>query len=255
MNISLVQIFGAVLTIGVRLSGLMLFAPFFGSVVIPMRVKAILVLSLTALLYPMTASKIPPMTISQWPMMVFSELVIGIGVGVVTNIVFDGVQMAGQILSVQMGYSLVNILDPQTQVESTVVATFHQMIAMLIFLRLNVHFWLLRAISRSFDYLPPASGHVTGAFTTAIFRAGADVFTVGIQIAAPVLSATLLADIALGLLGKASPQLPLMLLGPAIKSILGILVLISALKYWPALFENLFLRSIQQTDHILHLAQ
>lgn len=255
MNISLIQIFGAVLTIGVRLTGLMLFAPFFGSVAIPMRVKAILVLALTALLYPMTAAKIPQMAISQWPMMVFSELAIGVALGVVTNIIFDGVQMAGQILSVQMGYSLVNILDPQTQVESTVVATFHQMIALLIFLRLNVHFWILRAVSRSFDYLPPASGRVNAAFTSAAFQAGADVFTVGIQIAAPVLSATLLADIALGLLGKASPQLPLMLLGPAVKSILGILILISALKYWPPLFESLFLRSIEQADHILHLAQ
>jgi flagellar biosynthetic protein FliR len=187
--------------------------------------------------------------------MVFSELLIGVALGVKTNIVFDGVQMAGQVLSVQMGYSLVNILDPQTQVESTVVATFHQTIAMLIFLRLNVHFWILRALARSFDYLPPASGHFGAAFTSAALEAGASVFSIGIQIAAPVLSATLLADIALGLLGKASPQLPLMLLGPAVKSILGLLILISALKYWPNLFEHLFLNSMTVTDHILHLAR
>jgi flagellar biosynthetic protein FliR len=255
VNISLVQVFGALLTIGVRLTGIMLFAPFFGSTAIPVRVKAILVLALTALLYPMISGKIPQMRISQWPMVVFSELLIGLAVGVATNIVFDGVQMAGQVLSVQMGYSLVNILDPQTQVESTVVATFHQTIAMLIFLRLNVHFWILRAVAHSFDYLPPFSGHFSGAFVTAALSAGAEVFSIGIQIAAPVLSATLLADIALGLLGKASPQLPLMLLGPAVKSILGLLILISALKYWPNLFENLFLRSIYQADRLLHFAQ
>jgi flagellar biosynthesis protein FliR len=255
MNISLVQIFGALLTISIRLTGIMLFAPFFGSVVIPARVKAVLVLTMTALLYPMISANIPQMTISQWPMMVFSELSIGIAVGVATNIVFDGVQMAGQVLSVQMGYSLVNILDPQTLVDSTVVATFHQTIAMLIFLRLNVHFWILRALARSFDYLPPASGHFGAAFTTAVLQAGASVFTIGIQIAAPVLSATLFADIALGLLGKASPQLPLMLLGPAVKSVLGLLILSSALKYWPDLFETLFLRSTATADHLLHLAR
>jgi flagellar biosynthesis protein FliR len=255
MNISLVQIFGALLTISIRLTGIMLFAPFFGSVVIPARVKAVLVLTMTALLYPMISANIPQMTISQWPMMVFSELLIGIAVGVATNIVFDGVQMAGQVLSVQMGYSLVNILDPQTLVDSTVVATFHQTIAMLIFLRLNVHFWILRALARSFDYLPPASGHFGAAFTTAVLQAGASVFTIGIQIAAPVLSATLFADIALGLLGKASPQLPLMLLGPAVKSVLGLLILSSALKYWPDLFETLFLRSTATADHLLHLAR
>jgi len=154
-----------------------------------------------------------------------------------------------------MGYSLVNILDPQTQVESTVVATFHQTIAMLIFLRLDVHLWILRALAHSFDYLPPSSGHFGAGFTSAALEAGASVFAIGIQIAAPVLSATLLADIALGLLGKASPQLPLLLLGPAIKSMLGLLILISALKYWPNLFERFFLNSMVVTDHLLHLAR
>ncbi len=255
MSISLVQVFGALLTIGVRLTGIMLFAPFFGSVVIPARVKAVLVMAFTALLYPMLSPMMPHVAISQWPMIAFGELMIGVAVGVATNIVFDGVQMAGQVLSVQMGFSLVNILDPQTQVESTVMATFHQTIALLIFLRLNVHFWILRALARSFDYLPPSSGHFGAGFTAAVLQAGSSVFSIGIQIAAPVLSATLVADLALGLLGKASPQLPLILLGPAVKSVLGILILISALKYWPGIFEHLFINSMNQADHILHLAQ
>jgi flagellar biosynthetic protein FliR len=255
MNISLVQVFGALLTIGVRLTGIMLFAPFFGSVAIPDRVKAVLVMALTALLYPITAVKLPPLTIAQWPLMVFSELLIGVALGIATNIVFDGVQMAGQVLSVQIGYSLVSILDPQTLAESTVVATFHQTIAMLIFLRLNVQFWILRALVHSFDYLPPSSGHFGAAFTTAALQAGAAVFVIGVEIAAPVLSATLFADVALGVLGKASSQLPLMLLGPAVKSILGLLLLISALKYWPNTFETLFVHSISTADRLLHLAR
>jgi flagellar biosynthesis protein FliR len=255
MNISLVQVFGALLTIGVRLSGIMLFAPFYGSVAIPARVKAVLVMALTALLYPIIAGKMPQLSIAQWPLMVFSELLIGVALGIATNIVFDGVQMAGQVLSIQMGYSLVSILDPQTLAESTVVATFHQTIAMLIFLRLNVQFWILRALARSFDYLPPASGHFGAAFTTAALQAGASVFSIGVQIAAPVLSATLFADVALGLLGKASSQLPLMLLGPAVKSILGLLILISALKYWPNIFETLFVNSMGTADRLLHLAR
>jgi len=78
MNISLIQVFGALLAIGVRLTGILLFAPFFGSVVIPARVKVVLVVALTAMLYPMTASKIPQMSMSQWPMLVLSELMIGL---------------------------------------------------------------------------------------------------------------------------------------------------------------------------------
>jgi flagellar biosynthetic protein FliR len=255
MNITLVQIFGALLTISVRLTGLMLFAPFFGSAAIPARVKAILVLGLTAMLYPLLSQRIPNVLVSQWPMLVFRELVTGMALGIATNIVFDGVQMAGQILSIQMGYSLITILDPQTQADSTVVATFHQLIALLIFLRLNVHLWMLHALARSFDYLPPASGHIQEQFVTALLRAGASVFSIGVQIAAPVLAATLFADIALGLLGKASPQLPLILLGPAVKSILGIIVLMSALELWPDLFQNMFMHSLVTADRLLHLAQ
>ena len=163
--------------------------------------------------------------------------------------------MAGQILSVQMGYSLINILDPQTLVDSTVVATFHQTIAMLIFLRLNVHFWILRALAHSYEYLPPSTGHFRPAFTSGALEAGASVFAIGVQIAAPVLAATLFADITLGLLGKASPQLPLLLLGPAVKSVLGLVILISAIKYWPDLFERLFLNAMVTADHLLHAAR
>lgn len=254
MHISLIQIFGILLTIGARVTGMMLFAPFFGSAAIPARIKAVLVAALTALLYPMTAAKIPVLNISQWPLTFFTELLIGAALGIATNLIFDGIQMAGQILSVQMGYSLVNILDPQTQVDSTVVATFHQTIAMLIFLRLNVHLWILRGVAHSFDYLPPASGHIRASFMAATVHACAGIFSIGLQIAAPVLCATVFADLAMGLLGKASPQLPLMLLGPAVKSLLGLSVLFCALKYWPDQFERLFLRSIGLADQILHLA-
>ncbi len=252
MEIPLIQIIGALLMIGVRISGLMLFAPFFGSMVIPARIKAVLVLALTFLLYPMLKTQLPQTTMSQWPQLVFSELLVGLAVGIATTLVFDAVQMAGQVLSVQMGYSLVNILDPNTQIQSTVVATFHQTLAMLIFLRLDVHLWLLRAIGNSFAFLPPGSAHLSAGFTRGVVGAGASVIEVGVQIAAPVLSATLLADIVLGLLGKASPQLPLMLLGPAIKSVLGLCVLMAALKYWPDMFRTLFMRSMSYSDQLLH---
>lgn len=255
IDIPFLRVIEAFLFISVRLSGLMLFAPFFGSSVVPPRIKAALVVALSFVLYPLVSPHFPLMPLSHWPVVVLGELMVGSAIGIATSIVFDAVQMAGQVLSVQMGYSLVNILDPNTQVESTVMAMFHQMIAMLIFLRLGVQFWLLRAVGNSFSYLPPGSAHLNGAFTRTILSAGSVVIEVGVQIAAPVLSATLLADLVLGLLGKASPQLPVMLLGPPIKSVLGLLVLIAALRYWPDMFRTLFLRSMAYSEQLLHLAR
>ena len=254
-TIPFLNIISGFLFIGVRLSGLMLFAPFFGSDAMPARVKAGLVLALSFVLYPMVAPRFPVFSLAQWPLLVFGELLVGASIGIATSLVFDAVQMAGQVLSVQMGYSLISILDPQTQAESTVMATFHQALAMLIFLRLDVHLWILRAIGDSFTYLPPGSAHLSPAFVRTALGAGAAVFSIGLQLAAPVLSATFLADLVLGLLGKASPQLPVMLLGPAIKSMLGILVLIGTLKYWPDMFRGLFLNAIGLGEQLLHLAR
>ena len=236
------------------MSGLMLFAPFFGSATVPPRIKAVLVIAITAILYPVYSPHLPAVTMSHWPVLVASETLVGIGMGVATNIVFEGVLIAGQVLSVQMGYSLVNILDPTTQVDSTVIAFLHQSIAMLIFLALDVHHWILRAVAHSFEYLPPGSATVNPLFVQGLLHEGAVVLELGIQIAAPVLSATLLADIVLGLMGKASPQMPLMLLGPAIKSMLGVLILGVTMRFWPHLFERYFSESIVYTEHLLHLA-
>jgi len=254
IEIALIPAITAALTIGVRLTGLMLFAPFFGSSIIPVRVKAVFVIALTALLFPSVEHAIVVPTLAGWPMLIITEFLIGVGMGIATNIVFDAVQLTGQILGVQMGYSLVNILDPQSQVDTTVVAVFYQSIVMLLFLRMDVHYWLLRAVGNSFLYLPPGTAHLSGLFTRAVFQIAGDIFGLGVQIAAPVLSATLAADVVLGLLGKASPQMPLMLLGPAVKSLLGIVILAVTLKYWPELFRRLFLESMLKGEQLLHLA-
>jgi flagellar biosynthetic protein FliR len=254
IEIPLLTIITKLLTIGVRLSGLMLFAPFFGSVVIPARVKAILVLALTLILYPVVGQVIDPRVITNWPLVIVTEFMVGAGMGIATNIVFEAVQLSGQVLGMQMGYSLVNLLDPQTQVDTTVMATFYQSIVMLLFLRMDVHYWLLRAVGNSYRDVPPGTAHLSGLFTFSVVTAVGQVFSLGVQIAAPVLSATLAADIILGLLGKASPQMPLMLLGPAVKSMLGILVLIATLKYWPDLFRRLFMDAMANGERIFHLA-
>ena len=255
MEISLTNVIGPLLMIGLRVSGLMLFAPFFSSGVIPVRMKIALVITITAVLYPVYSPRLPAFATSQWPMIVASEMLVGIAIGLATNAVIEAAQLAGQVLSIQMGYSLVNILDPNTQVENTVVSIFHQGVALLIFVVLGVHRWVIRAVAQSFDYLPPGTATLNPLLSKILLHEGAVVIELGMQIAAPVLAATLLADLVLGLLGKASPQMPLMLMGPAIKSMLGVLLLAATIGFWPHLFEKYFTQSIGYTEQLLHLAR
>lgn len=255
MKLNLDSLIVPMLTVGLRVSGLMLFAPLFGSAAIPTRIKAVLVIAVTAVLYPALAARVAVVSVPQWPLVVVHELVVGIALGIAANLVFDAVQLAGQVLSIQMGYSLVNILDPQTQVESTVVAMFHQTIAMLVFLSLNVHHALLRVVAKSFEYLPVGAANIRPLFTSAVLKIGGSVFSLGMQIAAPVLAATLVADLVIGLMGKASPQMPLMLLGPAVKSMLGVAVLLGVIRYWPELLDRWFFNSLTYAGHLLRLAR
>jgi len=254
MEIPLAKILGAIMIIGLRVSGLMVFAPFLSNAVIPPRIKVILVMAVTAVLYPIYAPRLETLDLSKWPIIVGTETMLGVAIGVATYAVFEAVLVAGQMLSIQMGYSLVNILDPTTQVESTVVALFHQSMALLIFLSLNVHHWILRAVAHSFEYLPPGTVTVNPRFTQVLLHEGAIILELGVQIAAPVLAATLLMDLILGLLGKSSPQMPLMLLGPAVKSMLGVFILTMTIGFWPCVFEKYFGQSISYMEQVLHLA-
>jgi len=243
---------GAV-TVGLRVSGILVFAPFLGSASIAPRIKAGLALALTALLYPVCGRQLDFSALS-WVRMMAGETMLGLLIGLAVNLVFEAAQVAGNILGVQMGYSLVNLIDPQTQVETPVLSLLHQTIVLLIFLHFNVHHWLLRGVARSYAYLPAGTAFPTGLAGGALLQAAGSIWLVGIQIAAPALAATVLADFALAFLGKASPQLPIMLMGMSVKSMLGMVALIGSLAYWPRLFEGHFSHSIELCERLLRLA-
>jgi len=245
---------GALFT-GARVSGLMVFCPFLGSDAVPIPLKAGLALLLTLILHPLHGPVRLALTSWQWVQVGLSEVVIGLVLGLVANFLFEAALMAGQILGVQIGYSLANVFDPQTQADTPVLSEFHRLAALLIFLQLDVHHWLLRALVRSFTYLPPGAASATLAMATGLLHAAGGIFLAGVQIAAPSLVATLVADMALGFLGKASPQLPVLFIGLAVKNLVGLAVLIAAIAYWPRMFSQEFARAIRVAEGLLHLAR
>jgi flagellar biosynthesis protein FliR len=245
---------GAVFT-GARVSGLMVFCPFLGSDAVPSPVKAGLTLLVTFLLHPLHGPATLALGSWQWAEVAAGEIMIGLMLGLVANFLFEAALMTGQILGVQIGYSLANVFDPQTQADTPVLSVFHQMAALLIFLHLDVHHWLLRALVGSFAYLPPGGVAVTLAAASGLFHAAGGIFLAGVQIAAPSLVATLVADMALGFLGKASPQLPVLFIGLAVKNLVGLAVLMAAMAYWPRVFNQQFAQGIHAAERILHLAR
>lgn len=253
-GLDLNQLLAAMVFTGARVSGLMVFCPFLGSNAIPASLKAALTLLITALIYPLHGPLQLDLRSWQWAGIVCSELVIGLVLGLAANFMMEAPMMAGQILGVQMGYSLASLFDPQTQADTPVLGELHRLAALFIFLQMDVHHWLLRAVTKSFAYLPAGAVPSTYGAVNGLLHAAGGVFLAGVQIAAPGLVATLLADVALGFLGKASSQLPVLFIGLAVKNLLGLVVLLGVVAYWPHRFSQGFADSIVIAERLLHLA-
>lgn len=252
-TIHLESVISAALLIGVRVSGLMLFAPFLGSESLPAQIKIALTVGLTILLYPVYRPLPVAGDTLSWVGIVSGELLVGLMLGLAVQFVVEAAQIAGQLIGVQAGYSLVTLLDPQTQADTPVMATFNQLFAVLIFLQLNVHHWLLRGLASSFVYLPAGQTLSKLRSSGSLLQAAGSLWLVGVQLAAPVVVATLLVDLTLGFLSKASPQLPVLFVGLSLKNLVALAVLVGTLLLWPRLLEARFASGIALGERLLHL--
>jgi len=255
LELDLEAILSRSLLIGVRLGSLLVFAPFFSNTAVSPRIKAGLTIILTALLYPVYPALPLPLGWPAWLSLMSSEFLVGLMMGLTLQFIFDGLRLAGQLAGFQLGFSLANLIDPQSQVDTPVLSVFHQSIALLIFLQFDVHHWLLRGMGKSFEYLPPGTAVASLGVTEELLRLAGGMFVIALQVAAPVLLATMITDVALGFLGKASPQLPILFVGLSIKSLVGFTVLMGTVAYWPNVLERHFLGGIQSLERVLHLAQ
>ena len=232
----------------------MLFSPGLSNSAVPVRTIAAFVVLGVVLLWPVVP--VPQMHVStlHWTGIALNELLIGIIVGLLLNFVFDAAQFAGQILGMQMGFSLATMIDPQSQADSAVLSVFYQTIVLLIFFALDVHQWILRALVSSFYYLPAGHSVLTLGRVEAVLHTASAIWVLGLQIAAPALIATVIADFVLAFIGKASPQLPVLFVGLSIKSVLGMLITVAAMAAWPRFFSLQFANAIRWSEQTLHLA-
>lgn len=242
----------AALLVGLRVGGLMLSAPFLSHPAIPPSQKVGLTLALTAMLYPVCGNAALRPGHAGLMEMAVLETGLGLLLGFAAQFVVEGAQLAGQLVGFQAGYSLVTLLDPQTQADTPVMSSFFSLLAVLFFLQLGVDHWLLRSLAGSFTYLP--AGAALSRLTTGagLLQAAGGIWRLGMQLAAPVVAATLVVDVALAFLAKASPQMPVLFVGLSVKSMLSLLVLAGALWLWPQILGNRFAAAVSLGERVLH---
>jgi len=240
---------------GSRVTGLLVVAPFLGSAAIPPRIKIGLAFLLSWFMVPLVPAAAAVLSAPALVVLLLGEFAIGFLLGFTLQLIFEAGQIAGQVCGIQMGYSLASIVNPDnSQADSAVLSTFYELIVLLLFIQLSVPHWLLRGLARSFEYLPPGHFSLTWPALSALLEFVAGMWVAGLQIAAPVLVASLFADVALGFVGKASPQLPVLFVGISLKNLLGLALLCGAVAYWPRFFDARFGRALDASERILKLA-
>lgn len=234
----------------VRVSGMLVFAPFFSSSALPARTKAVLALAIAFLLAPLVAT-LPNAHAEIGFAALLGELAVGLVYGLTLALVQEMLLFAGQIAGVQFSFSLVNLLDPSTHIETPLLGDLFQLLGTLVVIAAGLDRILLASLVRSFRAVPLGTYGLAPATAMAIVRAAGGVFLAGVELAAPVLAATILVEVAVALVGRLSPQLPVMSLTVPLKSLTGFAVLAGSIALWPRFIEGRFASLLDLAERLI----
>jgi flagellar biosynthetic protein FliR len=223
----------------VRVSGMVAFAPFFSSTALPIRARAVLVGAIAFLLAPLV-STLPGAHVAIGFSALIGELAVGLVYGLVLALLNEMLLFAGQIAGLQFSFSLVNLMDPASSIQTPLMGELFQLMGTLVVIGAGLDRIVLASMVRSFRVAPLGSYAIAPTTALAIVRAAGGIFLAAVELAAPVLAATMLVEIAVSLLGKLSPQLPVMNLTVPLKTLTGFVILSGSLALWPRFIEARF---------------
>ena len=227
----------------VRTAAMIFFIPFLGARNVPRVFKIGLALLISLIL--ITVVKIDAAIISADLLTltagIAGEIIIGFTIGLIAKLVFSAMEMAGELIGFQMGFSIVNVIDPQTSTHVPIIGQFHTILATLIFLTINAHHLFIAAIAESFTLVPPMRLALTNQMFAGIVTLSRDIFVLAIRIGAPVIVALFIANIALAIISKTMPQMNVMMVGFPITIAGGLLIMVLSIP----LFANLVQRSFE----------
>ena len=224
-----------------RILGLIASAPVFNNASLPMRIRLALGLAVTLALAP-ALPPLPPIAPASWAglAILLQQGLIGIALGFTLRVVFAGIDLAGEMIGLQMGLGFAVFYDPQNATQMPIVAELAGLLALLIFLALNGHLMTLALLAESFTTLPIGPAPFPAAGWETLLRWSSAIFSIGVMLALPLISALLVANIALGVLTKVAPTLNLFAVGFPVTLMAGFAVLALSMPYFAPALEGLF---------------
>ena len=223
-----------------RVGALVLFVPILGSRQVPSSMKIGFILFLSIAIFPLVEGRpLPePRGIFDLAIFLISDVTIGLGIAFITRLIFTAVQIAGTVVDFQMGFGVVNVIDPQTDTQVSVTAQFHNIIAVLIFLAVDAHHFIIQAIVESFFIINPAEinfASITPEYMLYLFSA---TFTTAVKIAAPIMAILFFLSVGLGLVARTVPQMNVFIVGFPLQIGVGLLMVGLSISFFNMLVQQ-----------------
>ena len=239
LRIDTVWLIGTLL-LAARVAAATMLTPIFGPTQIPGPVRVMISLALAAFLVLAVPVTLPPIeTATDLAVATLGELLIGASLAFGFLAAYAATQIAGRVLDIQFGYGAASVLNPTTQTPAPLIGTVFGMAAVAVFLAMDGHHVLLRALALSVETYPP------GQFASDLdlsehLKFSSVMFTFGLALAAPVMFSLLLADIALAVMARSMPQLNVFVLSFSVKIVLGLIGLAMSVQLSGATLTALF---------------
>ncbi|HHY71263.1 MAG TPA: flagellar type III secretion system protein FliR [Thermoanaerobacterales bacterium] len=209
-----------------RCSSFLMLTPVFGRREIPAHVKIGLSALLSFIVHPIIPD--PNLNSNLWIMAtgVLKEFMAGISMGYAAFLLFSSVYLAGEIIDIEMGFGIVNVLDPQSNTQVPLMGNYYYILTVLLFLTVNGHHMLISTIIKSYELLPLGEAVYREGLLNMIIIGFKDMFILGVQIALPVVSIIFLTDFALGIIARTVPQMNVFMVGLPVKIAVGMVGMI-----------------------------
>jgi flagellar biosynthetic protein FliR len=240
-----------------RLSAFFIIAPVFSVRNVPVQFKIGLSVSLAIIAFSVIPIGSPIEIDSMFFLLVLKEILIGLSLGFIAYLFFTAVQVSGSFIDIQMGFGIANVIDPQTGAQSPLMGNFKFIFAVLLFLSFNGHHMMIDAIIGSYKWLPMDQTwpNVFGSerLVEFLIMSFTTMFVFAFQMAAPIVGALFLTDLAMGMVSRAVPQVNIFILGLPLKILITFALMIILIPGYLFLFKSLFVDLFQSMNRLLQI--
>jgi flagellar biosynthetic protein FliR len=228
-----------------RISGVIAFFPFYSHTSISVVIKTAFAFYLTILFFPSVTINHIPTDISQIALMVMSEFMLGFIAGLVLNMVFGALGLAGMQIAMVMGFSMATVMDPSSGTNTPIISNILILLAVMMLLAFDGHHLILLFLNESMGAIELGGFYPKYFMWEYLSYAFAHLFVMGFIIAFPIMALSILADVIFGMLMKTMPQFNLLVVGFPIKIFLSIMVLAAVLSAMMHIFKREFLQAFE----------